>query len=106
MRQLVERARRGDGPAFLHCHTYRIYGHHVGDINRAYYRSKEEEQLWKTEKDPIQRLADWLLAEGLTQQETLDQIQAEAKDEIARAAQFGINAPYPDAGEAGEDVYA
>src|SRR5437016_1520695 len=36
----VERARRGEGPTFLLCHTYRYYGHHVGDINREYYRSK------------------------------------------------------------------
>src|SRR5512134_2081124 len=38
--RLVERARRGEGPSFLLCHTYRYLGHHVGDINRAYYRSK------------------------------------------------------------------
>src|SRR5208282_3528420 len=37
---LVERARRGDGPGFLLCNTYRYHGHHVGDINREYYRSK------------------------------------------------------------------
>ena len=35
---------RGEGPAFLLCHTYRYHGHHVGDINRAYYRSQEEEE--------------------------------------------------------------
>ena len=32
MRRLVERARRGEGPAFLECKTYRYYGHHVGDV--------------------------------------------------------------------------
>ncbi|MCS6781415.1 MAG: thiamine pyrophosphate-dependent dehydrogenase E1 component subunit alpha, partial [Geminicoccaceae bacterium] len=35
-KNLVERARRGEGPAFLLCHTYRFHGHHVGDINRTY----------------------------------------------------------------------
>ena len=39
----------GDGPAFLLCNTYRYHGHHVGDINREYYRSKQEEQHWKTQ---------------------------------------------------------
>jgi pyruvate dehydrogenase E1 component alpha subunit len=34
-RRLVEHARRGAGPAFLLCHTYRYMGHHVGDINRS-----------------------------------------------------------------------
>src|SRR5437667_391079 len=32
MKRLVERARRGEGPAFLECKTYRYYGHHVGDV--------------------------------------------------------------------------
>src|SRR2546429_1160413 len=45
--RLVERARKGEGPAFLVCDTYRYHGHHVGDINREYYRSKQEEQEWK-----------------------------------------------------------
>src|SRR5207249_7777906 len=39
--RLVERARKGEGPAFLVCDTYRYHGHHVGDINREYYRSKQ-----------------------------------------------------------------
>ena len=42
--ELVDRARKGDGPAFLQCITYRYHGHHVGDIARAYYRPKAEEQ--------------------------------------------------------------
>jgi pyruvate dehydrogenase E1 component alpha subunit len=37
--RLIERARRGEGPAFLLCNTYRYRGHHVGDISRDYYRS-------------------------------------------------------------------
>src|SRR5438445_5569255 len=32
MKRLVERARRGEGPAFVQCRTYRYYGHHVGDV--------------------------------------------------------------------------
>src|SRR5260370_8391782 len=33
MRRLVERARRGEGPAFLEAKTYRYYGHHAGHVN-------------------------------------------------------------------------
>src|SRR5947208_9913295 len=46
--RLVKRARAGGGPSFLQADTYRFRGHHVGDINREYYRSKQEEQEWKT----------------------------------------------------------
>src|SRR6201997_5378698 len=47
--RLVRRARAGEGPSFLQADTYRYSGHHVGDINREYYRSKQEEQHWKSE---------------------------------------------------------
>ena len=60
-KRLVERARQGDGPAFLVCNTYRYYGHHVGDISRSYYRAKEEEQKWMTQRDPLTLLSDWLI---------------------------------------------
>jgi pyruvate dehydrogenase E1 component alpha subunit len=43
----IERARQGKGPGFMLCNTYRYRGHHVGDIKRDYYRTKEEEEEWK-----------------------------------------------------------
>ncbi len=104
--RLVERARRGEGPAFLQCNTYRFLGHHVGDINRAYYRSKEEEQEWKTSRDPIQRLARWLLEEGRMTQDVLERIQSEVDAAIQAAAVFAQQAPYPDLREVTENVYA
>src|SRR5580658_2537292 len=70
--RLVDRARRGDGPAFLLCNTYRYHGHHVGDINREYYRSKQEEHLWKTERDPIINFGKWLVAEKFADMAALD----------------------------------
>jgi pyruvate dehydrogenase E1 component alpha subunit len=104
-KRLVERARQGEGPAFLQCNTYRYYGHHVGDINRSYYRTKEEEQKWRETRDPLQILADWLLGQGIAQ-ETLDQIAEEAKAEIEAGAEFALNAPYPDLSEVDQHVYA
>jgi pyruvate dehydrogenase E1 component alpha subunit len=103
---LVERARRGDGPAFLLCHTYRYRGHHVGDIHRSYYRSKDEEQEWMAQRDPLKRLADWLLDQALTDPGTLDQIRAGVKDEVEAGVQFALKAPFPDVSEVGQHVYA
>jgi TPP-dependent pyruvate/acetoin dehydrogenase alpha subunit len=103
--RLVEGARRGTGPAFLLCNTYRYYGHHVGDIDRSYYRSKAEEQEWRERRDPLGLLAGWLVGQGLTQ-ETLDDICAEARAEMEAAAQFAIEAAYPDLSEVDQHVYA
>ncbi len=106
MQKMVERARRGEGPAFLECQTYRYYGHHVGDINRTYYRPKEEEQEWRMTKDPIKLLADKLVEQKLTTQSILDAIYTDVQSEIEKGMQFAINAPYPDKSEVAQDVYA
>ena len=105
-RGAVERARRGEGPAFLECMTYRYYGHHVGDISRTYYRSKEEEQEWRDQRDPLKILAGKLVAGKLTDESVLDRIRADVRSEVERGVQFAIEAPYPDPSEVDQDVYA
>ena len=105
-KRLVERARKGEGPAFLLCNTYRYTGHHVGDINREYYRSKQEEQQWKMERDPIKNLADWLIEQKHADAAVLDRIQAEVRTEMKAAVEFAVAAPYPGPEEAEQDVYA
>ncbi len=104
--QFIERARRGDGPAFLLCDTYRYTGHHVGDINRDYYRAKSEEQHWKSERDPIKILTDYLISEKITDKVGLDRIQSEVAAEMKAAVEFAVAAPYPGAEEVDQDVYA
>ena len=104
--KLVERARRGEGPAFLLCNTYRYTGHHVGDISREYYRSKQEEQEWKTNRDPLKLLADWLVGQNLAEPAALRLIESEVKAEMQAAVEFAIAAPYPNPDQAEQDVYA
>jgi pyruvate dehydrogenase E1 component alpha subunit len=103
---IVDRTRSGAGPAFLVCNTYRFMGHHVGDVNREYYRSKQEEQKWKTERDPLKLLGDWLLAQNAANSSDLDQIHAEVKTEVEKAVQFAIAAPYPTPDKVDQDIYA
>ena len=104
--RFVDRARRGEGPGFLQCNTYRYSGHHVGDINREYYRSKTEEQLWRAEKDPIKLFADWLLGQRHVEASLLEAIQKEVRGQMAEAVKFAIAAPYPDIAEVEKHVYA
>jgi pyruvate dehydrogenase E1 component alpha subunit len=105
-KRLVERARKGEGPAFLMANTYRFMGHHVGDISREYYRSKQEEQTWKSERDPIKVVTDAILEQKIADQTGLDQIQTEVKAEIQKAVQFAMAAPYPNVDKVEQDVYA
>ena len=105
-RRLIDRARGGDGPAFLLCHTYRYLGHHVGDINRDYYRSKEEEQEWKSQRDPLKLLSDWLIEHQLADGPVFDQIESQVRAEVAAAVEFALGAPFPAPEEVGQHVYA
>ena len=104
--RLVARARRGDGPAFLLCDTYRYHGHHVGDIQRSYYRSKEEEETWKTNRDPLKIMRGWLSEQGIANDEIFTQIEQRVEAEVSAGEQFALDAPYPDPSEVTQDVYA
>jgi TPP-dependent pyruvate/acetoin dehydrogenase alpha subunit len=102
---LVKRARQGEGPAFMLCHTYRFFGHHVGDIQRSYYRSKEEEEHWKQQRDPLKLLADWLIEQGMAERATFEQIERRVQAEVEAGELFALNAPYPEPDEVERDVY-
>jgi acetoin:2,6-dichlorophenolindophenol oxidoreductase subunit alpha len=103
---LVERARRGGGPAFVVANTYRFRGHHVGDVSRDYYRAKQEEQRWMSERDPIAILGAHLADSGIADRAALDRVRAELTTEMDDAMRFAVDAPYPDVDEVTEDVYA
>jgi pyruvate dehydrogenase E1 component alpha subunit len=104
-RRLVSEIRQGNGPAFLLCNTYRYYGHHVGDVSRAYYRAEDEERRWRETRDPLRLLADWLEKQAVAP-EALEQIRIETKAEVDAAAQFAQETAYPDPSEVDQDVYA
>ncbi|HLF01520.1 MAG TPA: thiamine pyrophosphate-dependent dehydrogenase E1 component subunit alpha, partial [Anaerolineales bacterium] len=104
--RLIERARRGDGPAFMLCHTYRYTGHHVGDINRAYYRTKDEELDWKTNRDPLKLLADWMTENKMADAGIFQQIESSVQAEVAAAVEYALNAPFPAPDEVSLHVYA
>jgi len=105
-RGLVERTRRGEGAAFMLCNTYRYLGHHVGDIARSYYRSKEEEEHWKSERDPLKLLSQWLIEQRMAGTSTFEQIEQRVRAEVEAGVQFALNTPFPEPSEVNQDVYA
>jgi pyruvate dehydrogenase E1 component alpha subunit len=104
--RLVERARKGEGPFFIELETYRYQGHHVGDINRAYYRPKEEEETWKATRDPIVNFGAWLAKEGVASEAELAAIRTQIAKEAEEAVSYALAAPYPDASAVRAHVFA
>ncbi|MDE4275914.1 thiamine pyrophosphate-dependent dehydrogenase E1 component subunit alpha [Phaeobacter gallaeciensis] len=103
--KLVARARKGEGPFFMELMTYRYHGHHVGDINREYYRSKKEERDWKDNRDPITRFRGWLVEQGIASEGEIEAMNAEIKKDAADAVEYALAAKYPDEAEVDMHVY-
>jgi pyruvate dehydrogenase E1 component alpha subunit len=103
---LVARARKGEGPFFMELMTYRYHGHHVGDINRTYYRSKEEEVEWKETRDPITLFGAWLAKEGVATEDELAAVRDTVKADAKKAVEYALDAPYPDGLEVDMHVFA
>lgn len=103
--KLIARARKGEGPFMIELRTYRYHGHHVGDINREYYRSKDEETEWKEERDPIRLFAAHLTREKIATQEELDALEAEVRDDAKAAVEYALAAKYPDTAEVDMHVF-
>jgi len=92
----VDRARRGEGPTLLECITYRFRGH--ARFEASGYRNPAEVESWK-QLDPITRLGEALLAEGIASVAQLDQIAAEVRAELESAIAFAEASPDAEAGD-------
>jgi pyruvate dehydrogenase E1 component alpha subunit len=100
--QAVAHARE-KGPIIIEALTYRYRGHSMSDP--AKYRSREEVQSYREKQDPIDRLRKLMLDEGLSDEDSLKQIDKEIRGIVNEAAQFAQDSPEPDPEELWTDVY-
>ena len=99
----AEHARSGKGPFILEMKTYRYRGHSMSDPQK--YRTREEIDEVRKNRDPIDHLQERLEAAGWADDATLKAIDAEVKTIVADAAEFARTAPEPDPSELYTDVY-
>lgn len=104
-REAVERARKGEGPTFIECKTYRFKGHYVGEGQRELsYRLPEEVKGWK-KMCPIKRFKETLIKEKVISEEIAEKIEKDIEREIEEAVKFAEESPYPLPEEALEDLF-
>ena len=96
--------RAGDGPYILEMKTYRYRGHSMSDP--AKYRTREEVQKVKAEKDPIDHVRDLLVTGKHATEEDLKAIDKEVKKIVSEAADFASESPEPALEELYTDIYA
>jgi len=98
-----ERALKGEGPSIIECKTYRWRGHWTGDPE--VYRTREEVEYWKENKDPIKLFGAYMVENGLATQEELDEIAAAVAKKMEAAVEFALNSPDPDPEHVMDDVF-
>jgi pyruvate dehydrogenase E1 component alpha subunit len=102
--EALERAHKESRPSVLEIITYRYRGHSVADPDQT-YRSKEEIEEYKKNKDPINLFRDQLVSEGhLTEAKAVD-IDKKAKEEAEASADFAQASPFPEPEELMDGVY-
>lgn len=102
-KELIERARNGQGPSILECLTYRIEGHFLTDPQK--YRTQEEVQLQLETNDPIRRLKKIAKTKYQLTDNDLSKIEAIVEQELAEAIAFAEDSPFPAPEDALDDLF-
>ena len=104
-RVAVERARRGEGPTFIECKTYRWYFHAMRNTPPPETRPAAEIAHWK-ELDPIARLATDLIAQRLMSESDLGGLRRQIHADLEAAVAFADASPFPDPNDILVDLFA
>lgn len=102
-REAVAHCRSGKGPYLLEMQTYRYRGHSMSDPGK--YRTREEIQKMRAERDCIDHARQELIALG-TDETVLKEIEDAIKKRVAEAATFAQESPEPDESELWTDILA
>jgi len=100
----VAHCRAGKGPYILEIKTYRYRGHSMSDP--AKYRTREEVQKMREERDAIEHVRTLLLTGKHATEDDLKAIDKDIKDVINKAADFAKESPEPALSELWTDIYA
>ena len=100
----VKHCRAGKGPFILEVKTYRYRGHSMSDP--AKYRTREEVQKMREERDPIEYVRSLLLTGKHATEEDLKTIDKGIKKVVNASTDFAKESPEPDLSELWTDIYA
>jgi len=94
VKEAVKHARDGKGPSLIEAKTYRFYGHHPNDP--AEYRTKEESDHYKKEKDPVVNLKKVMIKEKIITKKEIEKMEKNIIEEVENAVDFAHKSPEPE----------
>lgn len=102
--EAIARLRKGNGPYFLECMTYRWHKHFLSE-GLADLRPKKELEAWK-KKCPVAAFESKLLKRNILTPAKIKAIDSRILAKVEAAHTFALNSPYPQPQDALEDVYS
>jgi pyruvate dehydrogenase E1 component alpha subunit len=102
-RVATERARHGEGPTLIECHTMRMHGH--GAHDDMSYVPKELFEEWEL-RDPIATYAAWLMAEEGFGEDEIEALSEGVREQVDECARKALESPMPDPDTALDGVFA
>jgi len=94
VKKAVKHARDGKGPSLIEAKTYRFYGHHPNDP--AEYRTKEESEYYKKEKDPLINFKKTMIKEKVITKKEIEKMEKNIIEEVENAVDFAHKSPEPE----------
>jgi TPP-dependent pyruvate/acetoin dehydrogenase alpha subunit len=99
----LDSARRGEGPTFVECKTYRLTGH-SGSSDYSYM--PKEELAAATERDAAPNFRTWLQQGAIATEAELAQLEAEVDALVTDAFEIAAGCASPQPDELFDDIFA
>ena len=101
-KEVVDKVRKGNGPALIEATTFRFQGHSMADP--AKYRESSEVDEWR-KKDPLESFPEYIISNNIASKDEIDDVKKSVEDEMDAAVKFATESNEPDLESLSKDVY-
>ena len=101
-KEVVDKVRKGNGPALIEATTFRFQGHSMADP--AKYRESSEVDEWR-KKDPLESFPEYIISKNIASRDEINDVKKSVEDEMDAAVKFATESNEPDLESLSKDVY-
>jgi len=104
-RKAIDNARRGGGPSFIECRTYRTRDHHgPGSGVEVGYRTQQEVDEWAA-RGPVESFQQFMLEQNIVTTGEVEKLAGAIDREVDGAFKFAQDSPLPDGDDIQEHLF-